>query len=791
MKEKYFEIYLFANSIGGRAARILLVLASFLLLYLSLQGSLSFKVSFVVLAFVLINELYLVYIAKTKPENLISQKPTDLKASLIFSAREKFELSKNGFEIAKSVMGKGEVKFFKEKLGIETIPEVQVLREELLKQAFECAAYVEGKYITETDLLAAYILLSEDETSFLQDANLNNGDVINILYWTRRKFKPDIYEHRPIYLLGPGVFDSLVYGWNYELKKYSRDKTLEVLSKHFSPTTIGREKEYDELVVALSKHRASNVIIIGNPGTGKKSLVEHLAYHSFIGDTPHEVARRKVFELLVDKLLSGISNPGDLESRLTAILIEISHSGNAIVFIQNIENIFGGGGFDFDMSGVLDEYLTSEKIKIIGTTTPAAFANYIQEKRSVADLFEKINLSELPPGKTLLLLTEKARETEKKYGLEIKYSALKQSVNLSQLFFPDRSSPGRDIDLLEDVASKAKIDKKRAIDGNDVVSTVQSKTKVVLEEPDKEERELLLDLEEKLHTRVIGQDEAVGAIAEAMRRVRSGFRQDKRPIASFLFLGPTGVGKTETAKVLAGEYFGSRETMIRLDMSEYQTQDQIKRLLGTTSGEEYLPNTLTELVEKQPFSLVLLDEFEKAHPHLLDLFLQVYDEGRLTDNKGKTVSFKNTIIIATSNAGSELLRERQDAGLNVTKQELIDYLLKNNIFKPELINRFDEVVVFHFLNQEEIKKVAQILIAESLASLEDNQIKVAFDEKVIAKVAIEAYDPTYGARNIRRYIESNVEDYLSKQILENKVNKGDRVTLSVDSSGNWTLDNRY
>ncbi len=788
MKEKYFEIYLFANSAGGKIVRLLLILFSFLLLYLSFTTGLTPKISLSILAFVVINELFLEHVAGTRPKNLISEKPADLKNSMIFSARAGYELGKSASEIVKKVSNKGSVKFFSTKLGIKDIPSSDVAREELLKQAFEAAGWVEGKFVTEVDLFAAYILLSEEETHFLQNNNLNNDDVINILYWTRRTYVPDNFEHAKIYLFGEGVFDSLVYGWNYELKKYSRDLTWEVLSKRFSPSTIGREKEYDQLIAALAKHSSSNAIIVGDTGTGKTSIVEHLAYHSFTGETPREVAHRKVFELLVDKLLSGVENTGDLESRLSDLLAEISHSGDSIVYIPDIENIFGGGGFDFDLSGVLDEYLSGEKIKIIGATTPSGFANYIRTKPSIMDLFSEIQFPELPQGKTLLLLTEKARETGKKYGLEIKYSALKQTVNLSSVYYPERFSPGRDIDLLEEVASKAAVEKKKIIDGDTVISTVEIKTKVILATPDSDEKEKLMHLEEKLHARIIGQDEAVTVISDAMRRVRSGFKNENRPISVFLFLGPTGVGKTETAKALAAEYFGDEKSMIRLDMSEYQTQDQIDRILGSKSG--YSEGTLTEMIEKTPFSLVLLDEFEKANQDLLNLFLQVFDEGRLTDNRGKTVSFKNTIIIATSNAGSEILRERQNSGQPIEKQELIDNLLKNNLFKPELINRFDEVVIFKFLNQDEIMQISKIMLTLSLKELEDDQIKVTFDDKVLEKIGKGAYNPEFGARNIRRFIESNIESFLSKEILEGRIPKGANAVLSVDTQDNFivTLD---
>lgn len=785
MNDHYFQIYKAASSIAGRTVRSAIFLVSITFLFTRFQNNLDLKFPAAVLAIVLINELFIENLSKTKPKTPVSENKNDVYDSMIFPARLKLERG----EVLKIVesLKVPAVRFFKTELGLSKLDKANVGLDELLKQSQELAVWVGGKYITEVDLFAAYIILAEDETRFLQKNSLDSEDVTNILYWARRQFAPDDLFIKPTVLMGSGVFDSLVFGWNYELKKYAKDLTWEVLMRHDPPTIIGTEKEYQELETGLSRHKAANAIIVGEPGTGKTSLVEYLAYACFIGKAPNALFHKKIYELFVDRLIAGASTAGELEARLASLLSEIAHGSNSLVFIPNIENIFGGGGLGFDISGVLAEYLNSDKIKIIGTTTPAGFANFIQRKQSVASLFEKVELKEFQSGKSLLLLTDRAQKISGKYGLSIQYQALKQAVLLAPVYFPDRFLPGSAIVLLEDAAARTAIDKKKTLDGNSVIELVQNKTNVALTEPDRNEKELLLHLEEKLHARIIGQEEAVRAVADAMRRVRAGFKEGTRPIGVFLFLGPTGVGKTETAKTLAREYFGADKKMIRFDMSEYQTQGQIRRLLGAQSGEEYVPNALTELVTQNPFSLILLDEFEKAHPQILDLFLQVFDEGRLTDNQGKTVSFKNTIIIATSNAGAEALREREQNSSATSKEELVDYLLKNNIFKPELINRFDDVILFRFLNREEIKKIAGILIAESLDKLSENQIKVSFDESVLGKITDEAYNPEFGARQIRRYIENNIEEFLSRKILSNEIKGGDNVTLSIDESNNFRV----
>ncbi len=786
MSNKY-QLYLLLNSLPLKIIRLFVLLTSILLLpaYWFSNHDISLPIS--IFAIVIVNELFIERLEATRPRKKLHKDTVSGTEEMIFSARKKFDQSSNSFELVNNISRMSEVRFVSDSLGVELakLENVNISKVELIEQAKEAAIWVNGTYITEVDLFSAYILLSEDKTRYLKLHDLNNDDVINVLYWARRRFNPDQFDRSQIRLFGSGVFDSLAYSWNFELKKYASNLTSEVIGKGFPPSIIGREEEYNELLIALSKRRESNAILIGEPGTGKKSIVEYLAYISFLGVSPRVIAHKKIFVLHIDKLIAGVNSSGDLEARLSYLLSELAHSDDSILFMPNIEGIFGGGGFNLDISGVLSEYLEGGRIKIIGTTTEDQYSNFIEHKTNSAEMFDKIDVKELNEGKTLLLLTEKVREVEAKYGMKIEYSALKQVVNLSNVYFPDRVSPGRDIDLLETVCSKLEIDHKKRVNGEEVVNVVQAKTHVALVDPNDQEKELLLSLEKEIHGRVIGQDEAVKAIADSIRRLRSGFNDKERPISVMLFLGPTGVGKTEVAKALSAVYFGDKGNMIRLDMSEYQTQDQIRRLLGENSGEEYVNNTLPEQVEKNPFSLILLDEFEKAHPHILDIFLQVFDEGRLTTNRGQKISFKNAIIIATSNAGSEEIREGNTSNTSEIKKNLLESLLKKGVFKPELVNRFDEVVIFNSLTVDEVRKIAGILLKDALARQEDYSI--SFDEKVLEKITKESYDPDFGARNIRRYIESEVESYLSKLILEDRINKGESIMLSVDEQNNFTV----
>lgn len=771
MEKNYFLIFNFFNSIPIKVLRYLFIVGFPFVIYLIAKEPFFVKLVAVYLLF-LVNELFLGKLDKGKI------KPDDESFPLTYEA---FSLYNKKLNNCFSNLEKTpEVKFFNLKLGANLkLPNIDIDNKELLARANEQIRLMNFSYIIPFDFYTSYLLFLEEKSHFLKDNGIKPEDVITVAYWARHAFR--IEEKNIKFRISGGAFDSLIYGWNYEVKKYARDFTSQIISNPFGYSIAGREQEYKRLILALSKTSSNSVIFVGEPGTGKTNLVEYFTFQSYLGNVPKEISQKKIYELFADRLIAGVSSQGQLEERLSLLFDDIAHGGNTLVFIQNIEIIFGGGGLNFDISGVLYEYLRNKNIQIIGTTTSGAYNTFIKNQTSITDLFEFINLEEPDSGNSMLMLIEHVLPIEKTYRVNITYPALKEILKLSSSYFPERSMPGKAIKLLEEAANRANLSGKKFLEEKDITDLVEEKAHVVLEEPSKEEKEVLLHLEDFLHKRVVGQNDAISGISNALRRLRGGFVNDKRPISSFLFLGPTGVGKTETAKALAEAYFGNQDKMIRLDMSEYQTQDQIKRLLGEASDEGYVAGTLVEEVRKNPFSLLLLDEFEKAHPHLLDIFLQVLDEGMLTDNRGEKVSFKDTIIIATSNGGSEILREKK-----VEKQHLIDYLMKNNIFKPELLNRFDEIVIFTPLLIEECREIAKLILTEELKKLEEHEIEVGFDEKVIEKIASESLDPEFGARNIRRYIEDTIENYVSKLILEEKV-KEKKIFLSVDDNNQFVI----
>lgn len=710
--------------------------------------------------------------------------------TILFKTRVRYESSKDGRAVIKKILSDPDVEFMLHKIGGFELGDLTIQKEELLNQAFEVAMQRKGMYITSADFLVAYLLQTEIQTKLLLQKELTENDLLEIVAWARQVFP---YESRATYRLhftGYGVFDFFIYGWDTYIKEFAYDITYSVLSKNTAPI-VGREKEFMQLTEVLSKSSVNNVFLIGDTGVGKTSLVYRLALESY-RDPRFLLGHKKVYEVLVDRLLAGVSSPSDLETRLGLLFGEVSHAGNIILFIQNIENIFGGGGFGFDMSGILFEYMKNGSIQFIGSTTPEAYKSIIEKKQSIVHLFESIKLEEPDRQDAFEMVAAHVSSIERQYGVTISYKAVHDAIELSGSYIPEEVLPGKAVNLLLDASTRVRHIGKTDVEKEDVVGIIQEKTNIVLEKPTDDEKNVLLHLEEEMHKRVIGQNAAITAIAKAIRRLRSGFSKQDRPISVFLFLGPTGVGKTETAKTLADLYFGDEAHMIRLDMSEYQTQNEVERLLGGIPGGESISDSLPEQVREHPFSLVLLDEFEKAHPHILDIFLQVFEDGRLTDNNGKTISFSNTIIIATSNAGSETIRELVSSGMDVSqkKNELVDGLLKSGIFKPELLNRFDDVIVFKPLTVDEAKQIAKLLLSESFKSLEDDQMYITADKKVIEKVVQESFDAEAGARNMRRYIGSEVEDFISQLILKDELPVGTHAIISVDENNQFILEDQ-
>lgn len=788
---EYARFYFFYHSSYLKLARIFIFILFFLLLVTELPFGVFPRIPFSLFLFFLIIEIFFHFkIAKIRPKiDVFSNKSENIYQSFTLPAL-KLYMVQNSKELLKAILDEKQIKFILQKADIEKkdLDLIEISVEELGSFAFNLAKEIKGKFVTTMDIFAAYILLIEPQTKILFSKKLKKEEFLNILHWARFKFtKEENPSKTQIIFWGEGIGDEWVTGWTLETKKYTIDITKRILQKN--PILVGRDEEYQEVIEALHKEEKNNVLIVGEAGTGKTTLVENLAMDCFLGRLPRNFPHYRFFELMVGALLAGVSSQGGLESRLEAIVAEISHAHNIIIYIPEFQNVVGASTFHADLSGALLPYSKNGKIPIIATINPGNYKKFVETNSALFSVFNIIKLEEPDKPTAIRMLLEKADSIEKKTKVELTYRAIVAAIEYANKYMQGRSLPGTAVFLIEDTVSRVFLSGKKKVEEEDVIKTVEEKNKISVAAPVGEEKELLLHFEDKLHERIIDQEEAVVGISEAMRRVRTGLSSKDRPI-SFLFLGPTGVGKTETAKALASLYFKSEEKMIRLDMSEYTTEDGVKRLLGAPPGEGEEKGELTDKVFDNPFSLVLLDEFEKANQKILDLFLQVLEDGRLTDNKGKTVSFVNNIIIATSNAGSEFIREEISKNTLVDKnfqKNLLDLLQKKGIFKPELLNRFDAVVVFKPLGENEVIAITKILLDKVKKKLIEQDIKLDFDEKIAIKIAKESFDREFGARPIRRFIQDNIEDLIAQKILKEEVKRGDNVTLSTDDANNIAL----
>jgi ATP-dependent Clp protease ATP-binding subunit ClpC len=629
------------------------------------------------------------------------------------------------------------------------------------------------------------------------------------------------------------------------LDKYSRDLTKLAKEGKIDPV-IGRSDEITRVIQILCRRKKNNPVLIGEPGVGKTAIAEGLAYRIATGNVPEVLLHKTVKELDVAALIAGASHRGEYEERIQKVLKELEKSGrDTILFIDELHTIVGSGAPEgqMDLSNMLKPALARGDIQIIGATTLSEYKKYIEKDAALERRFQIVLVGEPTVDQTIEILRGLRDRYEAHHRVKISDEAITAAAVLSEKYIQDRFLPDKAIDLIDEAASKVKLEVssepeelrelKRKIEsmekerealtrsGNyekaaeikveieklktkleplvekwnkvkgtgtpvvkteDVAEVLSRATGIPVTELCEEEKDRLLKLEETLHQRVVGQDEAVKAVSEAVRRSRVGLKDPRKPIASFLFMGPTGVGKTLLAKALAKQIFGDEDAIIRIDMSEYMEKFSVSRLIGSPPGyvgyEE--GGQLTEAVRRKPYCVILLDEIEKAHSDVFDILLQVLDDGRLTDAQGRTVSFKNTIIIATSNIGANKIQEfvkKGEKDWNKLKEELMADL--KSYFKPEFLNRLDDIIVFKSLDKKQIKEIARILLEDVKGLVKAQGMEIEFDDSVIELVASIGYDPEFGARPMERVIQNVVENPLADALLEGKFNKGDTIFATV------------
>ncbi len=646
----------------------------------------------------------------------------------------------------------------------------------IIYEASQSALKRQGTRIKEGDLLSA---LAESELNFkkiITDMEMGREDLENISWWiesTNKKIRNvKIFGNYENLIKKGTLGHDLTYGYTPTLDQFSIDWT-NIIGRRGYEEIIGNTNEIELTEKILGRKGPRNVLIVGEIGSGRKSIIHSVIKKSLLQQSSPEVNNKRFVQLDIVSLSSNIDSYEKTEAIINKCLNEAISAGNIVLIINDLHDFLGAekkAGI-MDVSGILLPYLTDPRMQSICLTTFQGLHKYIEAKPAILSVFEKIEIPEISAKETMLILENMVFRLEKEYGKFIVYESLKEIIDLSGKYV-STPFPQKAISLLQDAFTySSQFSENDLILPEHIDQILSQKTKIPLGRIKSQEKETLLNLESSLHKRVISQDDAIKEISSAMRRARSGVQTKKGPMGGFLFLGPTGVGKTETAKALAEIYFGSEDKMIRLDMSEFQRREDIARLLGT----ETQPGILTTKVRENPFSLVLLDEIEKSYPDILNIFLQVLDEGYVNDNFGNKVNFSNTIIIATSNAGYKIILQalQENKEMPEIKKELLDYVFANNLFRPEFVNRFDGVVVFKSLTESDLKQIATLQLNKIANNLKKKKISMLITDELKEKIVKLGFHPIFGAREMKRVIQDNVENAIAKALLSDKISPGD------------------
>ena len=715
----------------------------------------------------------------------------------------------------------------------------------VLRSAVAVSAKVGQNYVGTEHLLIA--LLSDSDSyavSFLNDAGISINQIVAALQNSLGgKSNPNGGFGNEAQGFEPGEQQG-----GSALEKFGRDLTKAAKNGEIDPV-IGREKEIERVIQILSRRTKNNPVLIGEPGVGKTAVAEGLALEISQGNVPEILKDKRVVALDLTGMVAGAKYRGDFEERIKAAIDEVKNSGNTILFIDELHTIIGAGAAEgsADAANILKPSLARGDFQVIGATTLNEYRKHIEKDAALERRFQPVKIGEPTQEQAIEILKGLRDSYEAHHKVKITDEAIEAAVKLSSRYIADRYLPDKAIDLIDEGASKVRLasmtspdnikeleekvenlenekssavneqDFERAaklrdeqkeirekldaakkdwqehrfensgeVDAEIIARIVSDWTGIPVVQLTKEESERLLNMEQVLHERVVGQDEAVSAVAKAIRRGRVGLKDPKRPVGSFIFLGPTGVGKTELCKALAQAMFGDENAMLRLDMSEYMEKHTVSKLIGSPPGYVGFDEggQLTEKVRRKPYSVVLFDEIEKAHPDVFNMLLQILEDGRLTDSQGRTVDFKNTVIIMTSNVGARLITDKQKSlGFAQQKEDgerediksLVLGELKK-VFRPEFLNRVDDIIVFNKLSQDEIKQIAGKMLETLAGRLKAMNIGITFTDAAITAIADKGFDDSYGARPLRRAIQSEIEDVLSEKMLDGEITENSNVS---------------
>ena len=653
------------------------------------------------------------------------------------------------------------------------------LAQTTLLNAFGTAVELNRPHVTSLEIFAA----AYNEDSFLQelllDSGVNQEQFTNMIEWLRiherMQERYERFRHAAGFKSTGAMNSSMTSMATPTLDAISEDLTLAAARGNL-PMLIERDTELEELFRIIEGGRQS-VLLVGASGVGKTTMLAGVAELMVEEKVPEVLQDKRLVRISIPHLVSGAS-PEEAQERFLATLAEVQKSRNIILAVSDIDQLIAGTGAA-DLAATLVDFLSRSGTFVIGTTSPQQYVSVV-ERSVLSRVFQKIDINEPDHHAAIHMLQSKIGGIEAENKVIFSYDAVEKAVTLSDRYMHESYLPKKAIEISKEAALLAHKERgeNTLVSGEDVSKIISSKTGVPTQAVEEDEKEKLLGLEDRMHARVIGQEEAVKAVAAALRRARTQLRSEGRPIATFLFLGSTGVGKTELAKTVAQTYFGDEEMMIRLDMSEYQAADSIDRLLGAPNSEK--GGLLTEAVRKTPFAIVLLDELEKAHPDILNVFLQVFEDGRLTDSSGRTIDFTNTIVIATSNAGTQYIQDATARGddLASIKTALIEEELRS-IYRPEFLNRFDGVIVFTPLSEEQVFQITELFMAQVARRLEPKGISFRAETDAVRELAAKGYDPKFGARPLRRLVQEEVDNAIANALLEGKVSRRDTIVLQV------------
>ena len=729
---------------------------------------------------------------------------------------------------------------------LESDPEFTPRAKRIIENSAKEAMRMGQNYVgTEHILLALMREIDSVAVRILIDTNIDPqrifADLLRLLS-----------EDSPVANYSDSSFSSSVDTNTPTLNQYGKNLTALAKESKLDPV-IGRKNEIQRIIEILSRRTKNNPVLIGEPGVGKTAVVEGLAQMIVDNKVPEILKNKKVVSLDMSAMIAGAKYRGDFEERLKNVLQEIKKAGNIILFIDEMHTIIGAGAAEgaMDAANILKPLLSRGEIQIIGATTLNEYRKHIEKDAALERRFQTVIVDEPTTEDTVKILRGLKDKYEAHHKVKITDEAIKAAVDLSERYINDRFLPDKAIDLIDEACSKIKLrtvtmpknildmenkiekvskekeeaiisqsfekaaklrdeekelkdkvnkarenwkkkeeNKEASVNAEDIANVVSAWTKIPVTKLTKTESEKLKNLDLELKKRVIGQDDAVEALARAIKRARVGLQNENRPIGSFMFLGPTGVGKTELTKALAENLFGNENQLIRLDMSEFMEAHSVSKLIGSPPGYVGYDEggQLTEQVRRKPYSIVLFDEIEKAHPDVFNMLLQILDDGRLTDSTGRTVSFKNTVIIMTSNAGARNIVEHHSIGFmnkedskkdyEKTRDEVMAELKK--IFRPEFLNRLDDIIVFKKLSNESIEKITKIMLDEFIKRLEKKNIKVDVSDDVIKYISKVGFDDTYGARPLRRAIQSKIEDKFAEEMLDGNIKEDSNVKIDLN-----------